>query len=178
MNLHIGCGKRDFGRDWVHIDAADFPHVTSKDIWLNDVEDDSVDLIYACHFIEYFDRDEALDLLSRWHRVMKRDATIRLAVPDFTELCRAVQLKGFTLQDILGPLYGKMRVNDQFIYHKTVYDFHDLRDLLIRAGFSNVKKYDWRKTEHGKFDDHSQAYLPKMAKDTGMLISLNVEAVK
>ena len=38
--------------------------------------------------------------------------------------------------------------------------------------------WDWRKTEHSQFDDHSQAYLPKMNKEHGTLISLNVEAIK
>ncbi|HAI38830.1 MAG TPA: methyltransferase, partial [Maribacter sp.] len=39
-------------------------------------------------------------------------------------------------------------------------------------------KYDWRQTEHAKFDDHSQAYIPHMDKENGTLISLNIEAVK
>ena len=38
--------------------------------------------------------------------------------------------------------------------------------------------WDWRKVDHGKFDDHSQAYIPHMQKETGTLISLNIEAVK
>jgi hypothetical protein len=42
----------------------------------------------------------------------------------------------------------------------------------------NVVEYDWRKTEHSKFDDHSQAYIPHMDKDHGTLISLNVECTK
>ena len=41
-----------------------------------------------------------------------------------------------------------------------------------------IKKYNWRKTEHSMFDDHSQAYLPHMDKENGILISLNVECVK
>ena len=42
----------------------------------------------------------------------------------------------------------------------------------------DVKRYDWRDTEHAEFDDHSQAYLPHMDKENGTLISLNIEAVK
>ena len=42
----------------------------------------------------------------------------------------------------------------------------------------NIDKYDWSKTEHSKFDDHSQAFLPHMDKQNGTLISLNVECVK
>ena len=42
----------------------------------------------------------------------------------------------------------------------------------------NIFIYDWRKTEHAQFDDHSQAYLPHMDKKNGELISLNVESNK
>ena len=36
----------------------------------------------------------------------------------------------------------------------------------------------WRETEHSQFDDHSQAYVPHMDKENGVLISLNVECNK
>jgi len=42
----------------------------------------------------------------------------------------------------------------------------------------NIKRYNWKDTEHSKIDDHSQAYLPHMDKDNGTLISLNVECIK
>ena len=49
---------------------------------------------------------------------------------------------------------------------------------LKSIGFKNVIKYDWRKTEHAMFDDHSQAYIPHMDKETGILMSLNIECYK
>jgi hypothetical protein len=65
-----------------------------------------------------------------------------------------------------------------WIYHKTIYDFISLRDLLEKIGYMDVQKYDWRTTEHSNYDDHSQAYLPHMDKEKGTLISLNVECKK
>ena len=82
------------------------------------------------------------------------------------------------LNDILGPLYGKMPMGKETIYHKTTYDFNSLENLLIDLGLKEIKKYDWEDTEHSKFDDHSQAYIPHMDKDNGTLISLNVECKK
>ena len=32
MKLHLGCGKRDFGTDWIHIDQADYDHIIHKDV--------------------------------------------------------------------------------------------------------------------------------------------------
>ena len=63
MKLNIGCGKRNFGQKWVHIDGANFSHIDSNDISLESFKNDSVDLIYSSHFIEYFDRDEIISLL-------------------------------------------------------------------------------------------------------------------
>ena len=71
LKLHLGCGKRDFGPDWVHIDAADFPHVTYKSVTRLPYKDKTVDVIYASHLIAYFDRDEIIKVFNEWHRVLK-----------------------------------------------------------------------------------------------------------
>ena len=43
VKLHLGCGERDFGEDWVHIDGGDFPHLHSHDVTRLPFEDESVD---------------------------------------------------------------------------------------------------------------------------------------
>ena len=78
----------------------------------------------------------------------------------------------------MGPLYGKMKMGDKLIYHKTVFDFKSLKKILEDIGMKDISIYDWRKTEHAKFDDHSQAYLPHFDKEKGILMSLNVESKK
>ena len=178
MKLHIGCGKRDFGPDWTHIDGGEYPHVESNDIWLNEIYDRNVDVIYASHLLEYFDREDAVSLLDQWYRVLKSNGILRLAVPDFHGLVYAYNKLGYSVESLIGPLYGKMQMNDETIYHKTVYDFESLAYLLKNVGFRIITRWNWRETEHADIDDHSQAYLPHMQKDTGHLISLNVEAVK
>jgi hypothetical protein len=49
---------------------------------------------------------------------------------------------------------------------------------LLQAGFSEVRRWDWRNTEHSEVDDYSQAHLPHMDKENGRLMSLNLEAIK
>ncbi|MBL7382346.1 methyltransferase, partial [Escherichia coli] len=68
IKLHIGCGKRDFGPDWDHIDKADFPHIKSKDVTNLPYETGTIDIIYACHLIAYFDREEIVPVLQEWRR--------------------------------------------------------------------------------------------------------------
>lgn len=183
IKLHLGCGKRDFGQDWIHIDGGNFPHVSSHDIINLPFEKGSVDLIYNCHVFEYFDRFEAVEVLSKWKSYLKEGGVLRIAVPDFESMAGYYlylkQMKiNNPLNNFIGPLYGKWKMNNKSIYHKTVYDFESLKEMLEAVGFKNVRKYDWRKTEHSNFDDHSQSYLPHMDKENGMLMSLNVEATK
>lgn len=177
IKLNLGCGWRNFGPEWVHIDGGDYDHLYSKDITNLPFDSNSVDLIYASHVFEYFDRIGAIDLLKEWRRVLKVGGVLRLAVPDFHAMCQ-LYCNGEGLNNFLGPLYGRMTMNDQIIYHKTVYDYKSLSKLLSENGFGDIARWDWRKVEHGKFDDHSQAYLPHMNKETGILISLNIECTK
>ena len=178
IKINMGCGWRDFGKDWVHIDGGDYPHLDSKDIFNLPYDDNSVDLIYASHMIEYFNRDEVKDVLNEWIRTLKPGGKLRLAVPNFSEMAIMYSEGLVTLDNILGPLYGQMSMGEETIYHKTTYDYQSLEDLLFNLGLKKVIKYDWRKTSHSEFDDHSQAYIPHMDKENGTLISLNVEAIK
>lgn len=50
--------------------------------------------------------------------------------------------------------------------------------VLEDVGFENVRRYNWRETEHALIDDYSQAYIPHMDKENGILISLNIECSK
>lgn len=178
IKLHIGCGWRNFGTDWVHIDGGDYDHLDYYDITDLDFVTNPVDEIYASHVIEYFDRTEVRDLLLEWRRVLKPNGILRLAVPNFEVMANLYLNEKYPIEEFLGPLYGKMNMDGQTIYHRTVYDFKSLKSLLTELGFGDVKLYDWRQTDHAKFDDHSQAYKPHMDKENGTLISLNVECFK
>lgn len=179
IKIHVGCGKR-FIPGWIHVDGEKLPHINHNDVWLNWQDPGSVDVIYSSHFLEYYDRQQAESILENWFKALKHGGVLRLAVPDFWAMARLyiADPEKYPLDSLLGPLYGRMLMNDRWIYHRTVYDYKNLSDLLKRVGFREVHRYDWRQTEHAHIDDCSQAYLPHMEKDNGNLISLNVEATK
>ena len=180
--LNLGCWHREIP-GWVHVDLCDLPHIDFKSN-INDLhmfEDKSVDLIYSSHSFEYFDIKEAPEVLNEWHRVLKPSGLLRLAVPDFDSLINLYNLTG-DINSILGPLFGRMQIetksSKKTLFHKTVYTFISLKNLLESNGFHSVERYDWKQTIHKDYDDHSQAYYPHMDKEKGLLLSLNIEAIK
>ena len=178
MKLHLGCGKRDFGSEWIHIDGGDFPHLHSHDITKLPFDDNTVDIIYSAGVFEYFDKEESIDVLKEWRRVLKHDGILRLAVPDFRKIVKLYLEKDYSLSKFLGSLYGKIKMGNETIYHKIVYDYSSLSYLLETNGFIKTRLWDWRKVDHGHIDDHSQTYLPHMDKENGELTSLNIECNK
>jgi predicted SAM-dependent methyltransferase len=176
VKLHLGCGSR-FIPGYVHIDAVPFEHldhVASID-QLDFIESDSVDVIYSCHVLEHFRRRDLPRVLKEWVRVLKSGGILRISVPDFESIVK-IYSQTENLDDVVGPLFG--RQNYLYNFHYNVFDFNSLSRNLEDCGLGKVARYDWRTTEHSGVDDYSQAYFPHMEKESGIQLSLNVEARK
>lgn len=176
MNIHLGCGKR-YIENWVNIDiVSDDDRVLNDNVSiLSSIPDESVDIIYASHVLEHFGRHQVEDVVKVWFRKLKKNGILRVAVPDFEAVCKRYETQK-DMSEIIGFLSGGQR-ND-YDYHKIVFDFSSLSNLLKKIGLKDIVKYDWRMTDHSHVDDYSQSYLPHMDKERGMLMSLNVEARK
>jgi predicted SAM-dependent methyltransferase len=176
--VHLGCWHRDFD-GYINVDIVNLPHINYKSE-INNLpffSDNSIDYIYCSHALEYYNYDEASLALKEWYRVLKPGALLRIAVPDFDSLLN-VYNKTNDLTNIIGPLYGRMDIDGVAIYHKQVYNFSRLKNQLKFIGYKEIQKYDWKKTDHSQYDDHSQAYYPHMDKECGILVSLNIECKK
>jgi predicted SAM-dependent methyltransferase len=174
--LHLGCGTKRI-EGFVNVDIRDLPNVDLLDdiSKLNNVEENSIDLIYACHVLEHFGRHEYMSVLKRWYDVIKDGGTLRISVPDFEQVVRYYN-KHKDISKLIGFLYGGQTYEQN--YHYCIWDFKSLQNDLESLGFINVRRYDWRDTEHSDVDDFSQAYLPHMDKENGQLMSLNIECKK
>ena len=183
IKLHLGCGRKKI-HNFINIDinpdvCPDMVYDISK---INECWGNEVDLIYSCHVLEHFPRKPFrlaqkpyMDVLSNWHIALKSGGLLRLSVPDFRASVE-YYLQNGKIDHIMSYLYGGQK-ND-FDFHYMCWDFETLKSDLIQAGFKDICRYDWRKTEHSFIDDYSQAYLPHMDKVNGKLMSLNVEATK
>lgn len=182
MKLHLGCGDR-YIPGWFHIDAQQLPFVDLvSDLQDIPLKSRCAETIYACTVLEHFAKDETLDVLMEWRRLLKPGGTLRLSVPNFAVLAR-VYLHGYknfiepiNLELIQGMLVGGQK--NEYDFHKNVFDYARLKQYLIEARFTDVRHWNWRKTEHTNIDDYSRAYLPHMDFDRGINTSLNLEATK
>lgn len=175
MRLHLGCGAK-YIPGWYHVDVVDLPHINLRHSIdsLPMLLDGSASAIYVCHALEHFLRREVKRVLAEWFRILRPGTgVLRLAVPDFAAIAEEY-CTNRNLNEVIGLLFG--RQDGLYGFHNAVYDETVLTDLLTSVGYVNVRRYDWRSTEHAWLDDFSQAYLPHMNKDTGRLMSLNIEA--
>lgn len=186
IKLHLGCGKRNLGTEWIHIDIADYPFIAHRQSVddLHQFADGSVHTIYASHVLEYFDRTEGENLLAMWYNKLKPGGILRVSVPDFDKLKLIFEQTG-ELSSILGPLFGKMQVGDKTIYHKTVYTHADLKRVLGVVGFKEINNWDWSVVHPMWFDDHSMAHFGASLEDIRLRnfgdkiqVSLNIQATK
>ena len=179
MKLHLGCGKVKLP-GFYNIDLSDYEHVDLRaDIRdLQMFENGSIEMIYVSATFQYFDRNEGKRCLKEWYRVLKKGGKLRISTVDFDKLLLVYKKSQNDFSKISGPLYGKMDVEDrqlnpiQKIYHKTVYTRRELDEVLKKTGFTDIKEYDWRKTESVFYDDQSQSYFPHMDKLNGIVNSL------
>ena len=172
--LHLGCGKV-YLHGWTNVDI--FSSVQADlycDITRLPFALESFDLIYASHVLEHVHRHMIVATLQHWREILKPGGILRLAVPDFNA-CVQWYVKTGDLPSLMDLLYGGPNYPKNS--HTIIFDAGSLAESLTRAGFSFIREWNWRKTEHAQYDDYSQAFKPDFNK-YGLLMSLNIEAVK
>lgn len=170
--LHIGTGKCYLPG---YINADIFSSVRADvyaDMAALPFDRRSFTEIYCSHTLEHAHRSMVAATLTHWRDLLVDGGLLRLAVPDFGAAVEWYNRTG-DLRAISGLLWGGQNhpKNNHFIG----FDKKTLTEELERVGFRDVREWDWRATDHCDYDDYSQAYLPSMQKDTGLLVSLNLE---
>jgi len=153
--LHLGCGQK-FIPGFYHVDIQSYPHV------------DQLCSVDKLSFVP----DDTAEL------VLRPGDVLRLSVPDFSACAAIYYEQGLKdgLSGLVGLVSGGQR--DETDFHHMIFDAPLLSGLLLQAGYSEVRRWDWRNTEHSDVDDYSQAHLPHMDKENGRLMSLKLEAIK
>ena len=177
IQLNLGCFNKPLP-GFINVDIRDnvSADVIDNAFTLEKFEKKSGDLIYASHMLEHLTYEETEKALMRWYEVLKDDGILRLAVPDIERVC-AHYMYYKDLEVLMHMIYGSQR--HPYDYHKNGWDEDRLKKDLLSVGFKDVRRWNWQDiSPHSYCDDYSQAYSPHMDKENGMLMSLNVEAIK
>lgn len=156
MKLHLGCGPIRLV-DWINIDIES--PVADMHLDLRNTlpfQDDSVEFIFAEHFIEHIQRDEALRLLFELKRVLIPGGTIRLSTPSLRFLA-ITYLSGniYEWGDLWRPKNPAQLMNEgmRLWGHQYIYDEPDLESLLFEAGFTHRTYQAWGKSRYEALSD-------------------------
>ena len=107
IKLHLGCGPRKLP-GYIHVDIDPYDHIDYRcDIKkLPMFQNESVNIIYSCGTLIYFDRDEVMEVLKEWKRILKTGGQLFISVPDFENIVN-VYLREKNMEDrgILCPLF-------------------------------------------------------------------------
>lgn len=173
--LHLGVGKCYLPKEdgWTNIDVfSSVPADEYMDVRALDFDRQTFDLIYASHVLEHVQRAQVMATLGHWKSLLKPGGTLRLAVPNFEAVVAHYNVH-HDIRAVTGLLWGGQ--NHPLNRHCVGFDEFLMRDLLTKVGFTNIRWWDWRQTEHSAFDDYASCYLPHLKKDGGRLMSLNLE---
>lgn len=160
IKLNVGCGT-DYKESWVNIDNNSDDNIEKLDLNFDmrnplPYKDGSVDFIFNEHFFEHLTVDEGQAAMKDLMRVLRPGGVMRIAMPDLELAIQAYLDKGWKDKPFLerfGLGFVKTRaelLNMNFSWwgHKWLYDWEELERRLSDAGFTNVKRCEWGKSEH------------------------------
>lgn len=169
MKINVGCGWEC--RDgWLNVDnteksqAKNYP-ITKMDATIAwPYEDETFEYVLSEHMIEHVSANKGLNMLKEAYRCLKTGGVARITCPDkdFAESLNDVgDFHPFVVnycRDIFNrsPQIGDARkISRRTLYeqgHVWVPDADMLINQMINAGFTNVKKVEFGKSEHDVFD--------------------------
>ena len=177
MRLHLGCGKIILP-GWINTDIQVGSGVDMRlDARALPFPDQTFSALYACALIEHLGRWEWEAALREWCRILRPGGILYVSTGDFGAVCEWYS-RTHSMDRLLGHLVGGQR--DPWDRHGMAFDLSTLTEGMRQAGFVDVRPYDWRTFDVGRLgiDDYSQAYLPHMDKERGMLMVLNLRGMR
>lgn len=170
-SLHIGCGPINL-EGWINIDARkeDHIHILTDKLDLQEFADNSVGEIYLCHVLEHFGFNEIPTILETFYRKLKPDGVLRVSVPDFNLIAQGYTEKKISLNSFKFLLMGGQ--DYQYNFHKSVFDHKELKQHLLKAGFSSIEAFDTLSDFGVDLGDWSTKTI------AGHPVSLNLKATK
>jgi predicted SAM-dependent methyltransferase len=85
--LNVGCGNK-YHKDWTNIDmVSNTPDVMHYNLLKGfPFIDNKFDVVYHSQVLEHIPKEKASDFIKECHRVLKKNGTIRIVVPDLENI--------------------------------------------------------------------------------------------
>jgi predicted SAM-dependent methyltransferase len=155
--LHLGCGPRVLP-GWGNLDLDGGPGSIRYDLTETlPKADGSVRFIYSEHFIEHLPRELGLRLLGECRRVLREDGVLRVSTPDLRFLVEEYRDGRVTEWNDMGwvPATPCRLLNESMRLwgHVFLYDEPELLSALTQAGFTRLKRVEYRRSDHPALAD-------------------------
>ncbi len=159
-HLHLGCGARNIP-GWFNadIDTSFGPHVHKLDLRKPlPFPNQSVSKVFIEHTIENLTKHECISLFNELHRVMKKDAPLRIGISDNSKLITAYVHKDQKFRDsmqkdmqpLITDTWDEFLMDMLFNWHRRSHFSPPLLTLFLqRAGLKNIKESSFGKSEYG-----------------------------
>ena len=192
--LHVGCGNVLL-KDWLNIlferrqeygriktiQGAGFLNYNLLKTW--PIASNSIQFIAGSHFVEHLDLNDGIWFVQESIRVLKKGGQLRLSCPDMELYAKNYVNNNqkffdhplirewctFKAAETPGQIFIA-KAYDSGGAHKWFYDFASLKNILQRAGFTDIKKV-------ARLEGRV-SYLEKLEPPARELETLYVEAVK
>ncbi len=144
--LHIGSGPQSLG-GWVNIDIVRYPGVDCKLDVRRGLPFKDVQFIFAEHFIEHLDLNEAMYLFLECRRVLSETGVLRLSTPNLDWVWASHYDLSASKQEAVGTCF-KLNTAFHAWGHQFLYNEATLTSLLREAGFANVVTCEYGESTH------------------------------
>jgi predicted SAM-dependent methyltransferase len=152
IRLNWGCGRHT-APGWINCDVKDDPSIDlTRDILQGlTLAADSVDYAASIHALQEIHFNDQIAVLSELKRVLKPDGALRLALPDLLKGIRAYERGDpdyFLVPDEDAKSLGAKLVTQLiwYGYSRTLFTFDFIRELLEKAGFTDVVECRFHET--------------------------------
>lgn len=164
MKLHLGSGPVILP-GWVNVDVQPYPGVDRVLDLREGLPFEQVSHVFAEHFIEHFELEEALRVVRECRRVLVDEGVLRLATPNLdwvwatsyasrwtptSETTASIDVASWIHDD--ASAREALTLNRAFRAwgHKFLYNTAMLAELLQRAGFARIEWCEYGKSRHAE----------------------------
>tara|TARA_S200000501_G_C20855220_1_gene757442 strand:- start:1619 stop:2263 length:645 start_codon:yes stop_codon:yes gene_type:complete len=174
LKIHLGAGEINI-QGWINVDARNFKHthLVDQNFELNEFRDETISEIYLCHVLEHFSFEDSIKLLEKLYKKLVQGGLVRISVPDFSKL-RLIYEETNNLEKVKFAIMGGQNYENDF--HKSIYDFKTLSELLKKLNFNHIENWESKKDFGVELDDWSSGTYNINNKK--IKISLNIKALK